>query len=829
MTSTKTQTQDTGIPPKPADAKFKKPVAWLLGPQLVASLKWVILYAIYKGKVDPRDWMQTQEFDSNLWPRLNTEAGNDEFWFDYFSDTGDGQKAMYTIAYLCLSKLWTEPSPRESSEVAFDHGPNHTMLLPRGEFLFVGGDSSYHVADYASLASRFQAPIHWAFNDLKENGKISENEPRRPIFGIPGNHDYYDMIDGFHRQFCKPVCDEDTVNEEGLKPQLMIPGFKRYQTTSYVAIKLPFEWWLWGLDNESGDLNICQKEFFKKLNDGKRPDKLIVATPEPTTVMGKRATKDDKTARAFGDLDLDQPFLADGALPAHKCRLDLSGDVHHYARYWGPDSKDGSSGNKKQAPSANNYASIVSGLGGAFFHPSHTDVNEVQEQTLYPRANVSRRKVAEQIFNPLNVIRGGYVSALGALMAAIIYFAATVPKSTRPVVDNLLHTLFRVAPYPEGWLASLFPALVPPSPDFAQSAGITLAGMALRVVLLIFSIIFIVMSVSHSKWLIDLRPDEKARSRMYSFRVIALMAAALVCLAIGVWDFVRYRASLSSFESSLMVLFCLLWAGAAVVASIVYSEWLFKQAAVGPVSKLDYWPVWALVILAAIILCSGVFLFGRYPLVYLFPDIIFASIVFGALVSLTVLAVFVGGSLHRALGRAGFGVLGAWHALLQIAVAFLLVRVGSPWAWGATVPIALAFAFIGIIMAKRNMRFGLLAAWIVYGALLLYLPFLLPASAEQISSLGMKMLRYPVVILLGGLMSAIWLGWYFAVSLAFNGHNSEAGGAARIEDFKEFIRFRLTEDGLTGYVIGVDRPEAHGKKLRPRIVDVFELKRQRRV
>ncbi|MDQ3773747.1 MAG: hypothetical protein M3461_04960 [Pseudomonadota bacterium] len=34
---------------------------------------------------------------------------------------------------------------------------------------------------------------------------------------------------------------------------------------------------------------------------------------------------------------------------------------------------------------------------------------------------------------------------------------------------------------------------------------------------------------------------------------------------------------------------------------------------------------------------------------------------------------------------------------------------------------------------------------------------------------------------LGAILSCVWFGWYFAVSLGFNGHNNEAGDArARI-------------------------------------------------
>ena len=70
------------------------------------------------------------------------------------------------------------------------------------------------------------------------------------------------------------------------------------------------------------------------------------------------------------------------------------------------------------------------------------------------------------------------------------------------------------------------------------------------------------------------------------------------------------------------------------------------------------------------------------------------------------------------------------------------------------------------------------------------------------------------------------------MSLVFDGHANEAGSTARTENYKQFIRFKLTEDTLTGYVIGIDFPHApvdendkrDGSTLKPRLVDVFTLK-----
>lgn len=101
--------------------------------------------------------------------------------------------------------------------------------MPRGEFLLVGGDTCYHISDYPSLHIRFQTPFSWAYQDLEDDLKTSkkineeqarqERKKRRPLFGIPGNHDYYDMLNGFRRQFRFPAKGrpEDKIYSAGTK------------------------------------------------------------------------------------------------------------------------------------------------------------------------------------------------------------------------------------------------------------------------------------------------------------------------------------------------------------------------------------------------------------------------------------------------------------------------------------------------------------------------------------------------------------------------------------------------------------------------------------
>src|SRR5688572_29037412 len=83
--------------------KYESPVAWLLGRELIGSLKGTLLYTAFGNKIDPRDWMEACPFKPD-----HDENTNKPFWFDYVADTGDGMRAMYSIAYLCLGDLWVK-------------------------------------------------------------------------------------------------------------------------------------------------------------------------------------------------------------------------------------------------------------------------------------------------------------------------------------------------------------------------------------------------------------------------------------------------------------------------------------------------------------------------------------------------------------------------------------------------------------------------------------------------------------------------------------------------------------------------------------------------
>lgn len=261
-TTNEVQLKPKFYPLKPKDEEgFKKAVAWFGGRELIASLKGIVMYAIYGENMDPRSWMKPiiypnveekvrlqkedeirdelkeegkksdndyeylnaivdtaaaekvkgsetvqkdiakevinewsrKIFDYWEWKRTHfgfweeylktakfwddikdDEKEIKEFWFDYIADSGDGQMGVYGVGCMCCSDLWLigGEEAKAGAEISFEPPKKEdwskTRLLPRGYFLFVGGDTAYHSANYATLFERFQTPFRWGFTSVRK-------------------------------------------------------------------------------------------------------------------------------------------------------------------------------------------------------------------------------------------------------------------------------------------------------------------------------------------------------------------------------------------------------------------------------------------------------------------------------------------------------------------------------------------------------------------------------------------------------------------------------------------------------------------------------------
>lgn len=801
---------------------FRSPVAWLLGRQLLSSLKSIALYSAFGHQIDAKRWMAAEEIDL-----AGHAGGKNEFWFDYVADVGDGQRAVYSIGALALAD-WHADGPLEVGTELTPAASDDDAQLPRGAFLFVGGDTCYHIADYPTLADRFQRPLRWAFEDLAALGRAPAEG--RPIVGIPGNHDYYDSLNGFYLQFRKPspgVADRDWENKpdpEMVTAKLFLKGFRRIQEASYVALKLPFGWTFWGLDTQHGELDDRQKYFFRGLKEeGSPPSKLIVATPEPTTVFGRYCRSDEAVAKSFDDIGLQRPFLKpeEGEsweeLPEGVCRLDLSGDVHHYARYLGGDEAE-----------ASRYASVVSGGGGAFLHPTVTDFGEVEPRRIYPDPASSHRELTRRLLNPWNVLRGGYVWLAGALVALVLALGMTLAESSRDATNRLLETL-GLAPLGVGgeWLPSLEPIF-----DVARitaEGGPSLWHPELGFVFLFLALFALGAWQSH-RWCVRARGREGSgwdvvKARRY-WGVYGVLTAAVVLSSLWIARF--DSGLLHPLAKSFLVLFFLGVAVAAFVWSREYSDALVHQARMRSLKYGDFALLWYLVLFALATLCFGVWRYGGDPLAVVVSDVIFLGVVLFLVLGLPGLAVAVGAQRHGWVGKSGFLLLGLWHLVLQVAPPILLALYCDPWWWSLVVAAAVAVVSASTWRWTRWGTFGkwgLLAIWLTVGGGVLAAAFALALRATDAGLVaGLTVPRLLLALVLGAVLSCVWFGWYLAVSVPFNGHNNEAGGGSRLEKYKQMIRFRLTESDLTGYVIAIDEPVEDVQDLRPRIVDVFRIR-----
>jgi hypothetical protein len=277
------------------------------------------------------------------------------------------------------------------------------------------------------------------------------------------------------------------------------------------------------------------------------------------------------------------------------------------------------------------------------------------------------------------------------------------------------------------------------------------------------------------------------------------------------------------------------------------------------VTQGDWFITWALAVTTLASLTVGLWLFGKNNLpAYLVADIVLVTVVLATFFGLIYVAVAIGGQYQKSVGKVGLALVGFWHWLLQLGVPLLLLGKGTWLTVVLAIPVFFLFMVSGKKFLTRNYKWRLTAAWLLYGATMLALPPLvfwwLTTWGESWSGVR-RVLFWPhpfvaqgsfasyqwwgtfsgfwqlfplaLACLFGVVFSCIWVGWYFAVCLRFNGHNNETGGAARIENYKQFIRFRLRENDLTGYVIAVDKPKAAGNELRDvKIVDVFHLKRE---
>ena len=824
----------------PRPSWFLKPVGWMLSPDLVSNLR-----SIFRRFTDPRRWMWLDRGRAHIedgsakagrWatirartPSTVAAASPDaepavdpiapppsgELWFDYASDLGDGVAAMYSTAYLLQADLAVAGRGKAAAalptaaEVIAARAAGKTIALavvaprgdgddalaparlPRGEFLFVGGDTGYHVADHRTIVTRVQAPFYWAALEL-ESRQLWDPRERR-LYGIPGNHDWYDDLDGFSRLFrsARPVNPGPGVpdlraDRYQSARTIDLLGFLRVQHASYLGIALPWRWQLWGLDIYH-PLDDRQRRYFgslcewSKVNEPIAPPRLIVCTPSPPIAFHKampEVAHDDalialRLPRLYANTDEPNP-LAIGA-----CRLDLSGDVHHYARYPAPwDELDPAQGALADVGDPS-YPAIVSGLGGAFLHSSDTVLGDHPPvpATVFPAPAVARNATARGTrFDTLLI--GGWLRVVPILLTLLFTWVWLQDGLARSAGDRVFDALGfnrEVGLFTHERVARYVFAFSAPDPW-------TLNAFWLKVVVMVVGVTLLIAAFWIARRIADLHARDPRRRRTAG-------------------EYERGKRLRNFFDPT-----------------------------------RAYWPVTIVAGLGLAVLVVGPDVLTGYEHGGTIDTLALCAILVLPLVAGLATARTLGSHLATGSRRFG-GVLAALHLAIQFVTMVMLARVAMhAWWWSAAAVAAyLATNFVlAPLLARapwsRWVRASITAiVWLALVAAL-WIGILVGADATMVYAItpAERLVLMGASSVTAMLLGCAHFGWYLAVMSSLGFHNNELGGAARADQFRQFIRFRVTERAVTGYVIGLDqvvdtKHRKHGATLAPFVIDVFEI------
>jgi hypothetical protein len=371
---------------RPAPLVFKQGarapygIRWYGITSLYGHMRNFMARAIAAESVDSRDWMRPNPPEDLLAAACRTlsvppgpslaEALGRPVWIDFAADTGDDRDVSAAVGKM-VSNVYTV----------------NGRLLPRGDMLLFGGDISYPVATADEIHSRLILPWNESLRELRSSHE------RRVLLGVPGNHDWYDGLDGFGRLLRRRVDEPlrtdhkeprsrlsrgvsrrrgrklglvarglhlDEVGEAvGFLPRifksvraffrgvalrrrrrLALRGYEPIQEASYFVLPLAHGLELWGADRQLGRVDFRQRSFFKKHRNKHPNARVLFASGDPAMAYGERnAPGADMLASCRLDMHEDQVYF-------------LAGDFHHYERR--------AVGEKS--------VHVIAGGGGAFLH-----------------------------------------------------------------------------------------------------------------------------------------------------------------------------------------------------------------------------------------------------------------------------------------------------------------------------------------------------------------------------------------------------------------------------------------------------------------------------
>lgn len=323
-----------------------------------------------------------------------SESGS--LWIDYVADIGDSWDATFATLSLLARKALLF---RMLDSIGIPSRPDAepTTELPRAHVLVLGGDMVYPTPYRDAYRTRTLSAFIAAFPDKP----LDEKHPA--LLAIPGNHDWYDGLTAFTREFCQGRG---------------IGAWRTVQGRSYFAVKLHPHWWLFGIDIAlESRVDAAQQRYFLRLltdhqaeaaataqNSPGKP-RIILCTAKPVWLAGPY-----RTAAAYRNLaDFADLLRAHGA----ETTVVLAGDTHHYSHYVSPTPPN-------PAPGEADEHMFVVGGGGSYLSATHDLSPVTRKVTKEPRAS---------LVSPVSAPAGVTTSVSGVT-------SSPPPKSPRPAVTD---------------------------------------------------------------------------------------------------------------------------------------------------------------------------------------------------------------------------------------------------------------------------------------------------------------------------------------------------------------------------------------------------------
>ncbi len=445
-------------------------VRWYGVTSLFGHLRNFVARAIATESVDSRDWMRPNAPEEVLAltakvlapsqlpsppPATLVDVLGRPIWLDFVADTGDDRDVSAAVGAMLA----------DTYDVADADG--HRVLLPRGDLLVFGGDVSYPVATADEIYKRLVLP----WND--ELRKVGASARKRVVFGVPGNHDWYDGLDGFGRLFRRRVDEPFTADDHDRSPKiakqlrrrkgrkvglvarelhldevgglygllagflrsvraffrgvalkrrrrLVLRGYEPVQEASYWILPLARGLDLWGGDRQLGRVDFRQRTFFTRRRRQDPGRAVIFCAGDPAMAFGHRNDAGARMLQAC-KLNLERDRV-----------LYLAGDFHHYCRHV-----------------VNKSIHVVAGGGGAFLHGTRIapyPKAQGDPACAYPDAKQSRKLV---LGVPLKLAlgRGGFLVHLALGVLASIELGAANSKSSLVTTAILISIGLVVALY----------------------------------------------------------------------------------------------------------------------------------------------------------------------------------------------------------------------------------------------------------------------------------------------------------------------------------------------------------------------------------------------